>query len=166
METVYCGGRFHFDYQNEDYLQKASDDYRAILLGDVNTLLRGSGIVKINDTYSYIGPYYFESDGMVDKEIVQIEMRMIEDSTLDVFLLEDGLCPGTVSEMVYASTLHKQMIVVYIQDDRETESNLKCPCWYPIIHCLQINEGNIRVIAARDFFHAQRIILNILHGIA
>ena len=111
---------------------------------------------------AYIGPYSFESNEMIDKEIVKTEMRMIEDSTLDVFLLEDGLCPGPVCEMVYASTLHKQMIIVYIRDDRETESSLKCPCWYPIIHCLQINESNIRIITAKDFDHAQRQILETL----
>ena len=162
MEKLYCGGHFHFDYQNGDYVQKASEDYQAVFLGDVNTLLRGSGTIKLNDKYSYIGPYSFESNEMIDKEIVKTEMRMIEDSTLDVFLLEDGLCPGPVCEMVYASTLHKQMIIVYIRDDRETESSLKCPCWYPIIHCLQINESNIRIITAKDFDHAQRQILETL----
>ena len=34
MEKLYCGGHFHFDYQNGDYVQKASEDYRAVFLGD------------------------------------------------------------------------------------------------------------------------------------
>lgn len=77
METkVFCGGRFHFDYLDENYIQKAYEDYRALLLGDVNNLLRGSGSIRISDNLFYAGPYYFETEGMIDRDIVETEMRM------------------------------------------------------------------------------------------
>ena len=159
QEKIYCGGRFHFDYLNQDYLEKASEDYRAILLGDVNKLLRGKGSIRITDKLSYVGPYYFETDTMLDQDIVQTEMRMVEECTLAVFLIEDGLCPGTISEMVYAATLQKKMVVVYLRDEDETESCLRSPCWYPIIQCRLINKANVSVIPCSTLDQAKKMIL-------
>lgn len=39
MEYIYCGGRFDFDYRQSGFEKKAAEDYRAILLKDVNRLL-------------------------------------------------------------------------------------------------------------------------------
>lgn len=160
MESkIFCGGRFHFDYLEEEYIQKASEDYRAILLGDVNRLLRGSGTLKINDRISYVGPYYFETEGMIDRDIVETEMRMIEECDIAFFLLEDGACPGTVSEMIYAATLQKRMCMVYIRNEEETESSLRSSCWYPINMCRSINKSETEVFPCIDREHAERIML-------
>lgn len=117
MNFLFCGGRFHFDYMKADYLSLAEDDYRVAFLGDVRKLLRGSGTVRLSDELLYIGPFYFESDGMIDKEIVKMEMRQIQRCTHAVFLLEDGCCPGTVSEIVYAASLQKEISIFYIRDE-------------------------------------------------
>ena len=76
MEYVYCGGRFDFDYLDADFEKKAEEDYRAILLNDVSKLLRNSGTVILSSRMAYIGPYYFESDGMLDQDIVETEKQI------------------------------------------------------------------------------------------
>ena len=76
MEYVYCGGRFDFDYLDADFEKKAEEDYRAILLNDVSKLLRNSGTVILSSRMAYIGPYYFESDGMLDRDIVETESAL------------------------------------------------------------------------------------------
>ena len=125
MEYIYCGGRFDFDYLQDGYEQKAAEDYRTVLLGDVDKLLKNSGIVHLSDRLSYVGPYYFETDGMVDREIVETEKGQIDLCTLAVFLLDDAACPGTVAEMVYAASHGKKMQVFYIRDETETESTFQ-----------------------------------------
>ena len=60
--AIYCGGRFDFDYRQIGYEKKAAEDYRAILLKDVNNLLNTADTVVLSDNLSYIGPYYFETE--------------------------------------------------------------------------------------------------------
>ena len=69
MEYLYSGGRFDFDYRDADFEEKAARDYRAILLNDVNKLLSNSDTVILSGHLAYIGPYYFETDGMLDRDI-------------------------------------------------------------------------------------------------
>ena len=89
-EIIYCGGQFHFDYLRPDFMENAAADYRSVLLGSTDALLRGSGAAAVGEGLSYIGPYYFETDGMLDRDIVETEMRMIENCTHAFFLLEDA----------------------------------------------------------------------------
>ena len=89
MDYLYCGGRFDFDYRDADFEEKAAKDYRAILLNDVNKLLNNSDTVVLTNYLAYIGPYYFETDGMLDQDIVEVEKRQIERCTIAVFLLDN-----------------------------------------------------------------------------
>ena len=82
MDYLYCGGRFDFDYRDADFEKKAAKDYRAILLNDVNKLLSSSDTILLSNSMAYIGPYYFETDGMLDQDIVETEKRQIERSRL------------------------------------------------------------------------------------
>ena len=109
MKKVYCGGAFDFDCQRPDYLQRAKKDYRAILLGNEEKLLRKQEFVLINPDLAYIGPFYFETDGMVDKDIVGLERGMVKNCTDAVFLLKDARCPGTIAELMLASVLKKRV---------------------------------------------------------
>lgn len=153
--SLYCGGRFHFDYLEEGFERYAAEDYRAEILGDVHRLLKGPEPVILSDSHVYVGPFYFESDGMVDGDIVETEMRQVERCTDAVFLLEDGLCPGTIAEMVYAATLRKRLRIYYLRDELETESALCSPCWYPIIVCQKLNGQATEVIACPDISTAR-----------
>ena len=92
MEKIklFCGGKFHFDYLNDNYLEAAKNDYRSFILKDVELLLKRQNYVEISSNIDYIGPFYFETDGMIDKEIVENEMKMINEATHIFMLLEDG----------------------------------------------------------------------------
>lgn len=141
MKKIYCGGRFDFDYLKDGYKDAAAKDYRAVLLGSGNRLLERSNRVRISDGVEYIGPFYFETDGMQDIDIVANEWEMVKNCTDAIFLLDDACCPGTVCELTAASMLGKRVHIFYIRkgDGEETESSLHTPCWYPIIHSSVVN---------------------------
>lgn len=142
MKKLYCGGMFHFDYQQADYHKQASLDYRAILLGSPDLLLQRSDGVRLNAGTEYIGPFYFETADMVDRDIVQNEMNMVRRCTDAVFLLDAAGCPGTICELTMASMLGKRVHLFFLpkSNHEETESTLHTPCWYPILHSSIINE--------------------------
>ena len=139
IRKIFCGGRFPFDCRDENYIEQAKQDYRAFLLKDVKRLLERAVEVKINDRVLYVGPFYFETKDMCDKDIVACEVEMIKECTDAIFLLEDGSCPGTVGEMVFAAGLGKHVIVFYVVDEKETESVLQAPCWHPMLLTRCIN---------------------------
>lgn len=157
---LYCGGQFNFDYQNSDYFDKVKYDYRAILLGSADKLLQKSKSIKVSGNINYIGPFYFESVGMIDKDIVGIETKMIGDCTNAIFLLDNGCCPGTISELILASTLGKHIAIFYIRksNDEETESTLHTPCWFPIIMSQLINK-NVQIFECKNYIVACQKIL-------
>lgn len=152
MRKIYCGGRFDFDYLDEGYRAEAEKDYRAILLGGADMLLQRSKSVKINENAEYIGPFYFETDGMQAHDIVKSEWEMVRECTDAIFLLDDACCPGTVCELTAVSMLGKKVHIFYIRAKagEETESELHTPCWYPIIHSLTVNK-NTSVCECKDY---------------
>lgn len=159
MEYIYCGGRFDFDYRQIGYEKKAAEDYRAILLKDVNKLLNPADTVVLSDNLVYIGPYYFETEGMLDLDIIETEKRQIERCTVAVFLLDHSPCPGTIAEMVYAASLHKRMIIFYVKDENETESTLLSPFWYPMILCRKLNPADTEIESCDSFSEGRSEIL-------
>ena len=164
MKYVYCGGRFDFDYLDADFEKKAEEDYRAILLNDVSKLLSNSGTVILSSRMAYIGPYYFESDGMLDRDIVETEKCQIESCTVAVFLLDHSPCPGTIAEMVYAASLQKSIRIFYVKDKNETESALSSPFWYPMILCGKIDSAEVDIVACDSLSQAHDEILKWLKG--
>ena len=141
MRRLYCGGSFDFDYLNPDYRIQAAKDYRAVLLGSAELLLEKSDGVRLGEQLEYIGPFYFESEGMVDADIVRCESEMVRRCTDAIFLLDGANCPGTVCELTLASVLGKRVHVFYLRkgEHEETESFLHTPCWYPITFSHMIN---------------------------
>lgn len=135
MKQVYCGGTFTFDCRDAAYRRAAALDYRARLLGSVDLLLQKQEYVTLREHVRYIGPFYFETEGMQDADVVACEMNMIRTCTDAVFLLDEGNCPGTISELTLAAMSGKRIAIFYIRrpDDEETESSLHTPCWYPIL---------------------------------
>ena len=142
MRKIYCGGSFKFDYIYENCKIKAEKDYRSVLLGCEELLLKYSEGIRINGNVEYIGPFYFETDGMQDGDIVRTEWKMVQSCTDAVFLFDEASCPGTVCELTAASMLGKRVHIFYIRksEGEETESTLHTPCWYPIIHSIAVNK--------------------------
>lgn len=165
LDSIYCGGRFYFDYLHEGYREKAYNDYRACFLNDVDLLLNNRGSIRLSDNAVYVGPFYFESESMIDRDIVREEMKQIEACTVAFFLLDDCNCPGTISEMVYAATLKKNMVIYYVSDEEETESTLLSSCWYPIKMCQILNNPFVEAIPCTDPGEAKKKILERLEQI-
>lgn len=142
---IYCGGRFCFDCREEGFEEKASNDYRAILLDDVATMLKPDDIcgVSVNENVLYVGPFYFETEDMKAEDIIKCEMGMIESCTDAIFLLDSADCPGTVAELMLANLLGKRLHLFYINsyEDTETESDMHTPCWYPLHFCAMTNRS-------------------------
>lgn len=157
MRYLYCGGTFEFDYLDPAYRARAGEDYRARLLGSADLLLCRRDEVRLGADLAYVGPFYFESDGMIDRDIVEAELGMVRRCTDAVFLLDGGLCPGTVSELTLASALGKRVAIFYVRrgETEETESTLHSPCWYPITLAGILN-GQTRVFACETLEEAKR----------
>lgn len=162
MEYLYCGGRFDFDYRDADFEKKAAKDYRAILLNDVNKLLNNQDTVVLSSRLTYIGPYYFETDGMLDQDIVETEKRQIERCTIAVFLLDYSPCPGTIAEMVYAASLQKRVYIYYVKNQKETESALHSPFWYPMILCSKIDTAEVEIVVCESYSEASDKVLKMI----
>ena len=165
MDYLYCGGRFDFDYRDADFEEKAAKVYRAILLNDVNKLLNNSDTVVLSSRLTYIGSYYFETDGMLDQDIVETEKRQIEKCTIAVFLLDNSPCPGTIAEMVYAALLQKRIFVYYVKNVNEAESTLLSAFWYPMILSSKINSSDVDLIACDSFSEARDKVLKMIKGL-
>ena len=163
MKKLYCGGTFPFDYQNDGYPLQAEQDYRARLLNGAHRLLQRSDGILLRDDLMYIGPFYFEAPEMQDSDIVQSEQAMVESCTNAVFLLDDGCCPGTITELILASLLGKDIAIFYIQksDREETESPLHSPCWYPIVFS-RLRNSNTKVFPCSSYEDATTQILEYL----
>lgn len=141
MNKLYCAGAFDFDFLDANFREKAKRDYRSILLGNEKLLLEKQAYIPLKESLRYIGPFYFESEGMVDELIVDSEIKMIRECTHAIFLLDGGCCPGTIAELILASDLNKYIAIFYIrrEDNEETESSLHSPCWFSIIMSRLIN---------------------------
>ncbi len=152
MNKLYCGGNFNFDFLNSDYREKAKNDYRSVLLGSENLLLEKHDFVQVKENLRYIGPFYFESEGMVDELIVDSEIKMIRECTHAIFILDGGCCPGTIAELTLASDLNKYIEIFFIKraDNEETESRLHSPCWFPIIMS-KINNPNTKITCCSSY---------------
>jgi len=141
---IFCGGTFCFDYREDGYEEIANKDYRVVLLGSVDALLKPNGTsgVKLYDGVTYVGPFYFETESMKAEDIIRCEKEMIESCTDAVFVLDDAACPGTIAEVMNANFLGKRLHLFYIwhANDEETESELHTPCWYPILFCRMTNK--------------------------
>lgn len=164
MKRIYFGGRFYFDYKESNYQNNVKNDYRVSILGNQELLLKKQKYVKISDNIQYIGPFYFESAGMDDKEIVSEEIKMIKKSTDLVFLLDDALCPGTIGELMLANNLGKKVYIFYVKKDisEETESILHTPCWFPIIMSIMLNK-NCKLIPCKNIRDAKEKINNTIN---
>lgn len=158
---LYFGGTFCFDYLKDNYKEDAGKDYRAILLGDSEKLLQKQDFVSINLRNKYIGPFYFECDKMVDELIVKTEIEMIKKCSHAIFLLNDANCPGTIAELILASSLNKNVVIFYVKksDDEETESNLHSPCWFPIL-VNKLYYKNVQIFSCESYNHATKKIID------
>lgn len=136
MNKLYCAGTFCFDFLDSNYREMAKKDYRSLVLGDSALLLQKSDYVLLNKKLKYIGPFYFESEGMVDELILASELK----KNVQIFYIRKG-------------------------DYEETESKLHTPCWFPIIMSQQINHNNTKVVECKNYEEAIENILSYVRSL-
>jgi hypothetical protein len=165
-KKIYFGGRFRFMYK--DYTkEKLAEDYRAKLLGDVDLMLRTpknrSKSVYMGRQMGYIGPFYFYDEGTSAEDIVNNEYDMVERCDEAVFLLDDEPCPGTISELIHASVLYKNVRIYYVKteiDKGEPENEIYSKQWYAIMMAIKINEECTDIIECADYDEAVDMIVS------
>lgn len=89
---IYCAGKFDFVYR--DYSPKhLAQDYRGLLVEDAGQLIKETGDTvrfKAAADAEYIGPFYFYEDQKTAEEIVETEIRKIEEADCVFFYFHDG----------------------------------------------------------------------------
>ena len=164
-KRIYFGGRFLFMYK--DYTkEKLSEDYRARLLGNVDLMLNTpkneTKSVSINDYSEYIGPFYFYEEGTSASDIVLNEFNMVENCTDIVFLLDNEPCPGTISELIHASFLHKNIYIFYVKttiDDGEPENEINSKQWYAIKMSSIVNKEHTHIYECATYEEGSQMII-------
>ena len=145
MRKLYFGGGFPaFDVnQPEDSLK---DDFRALVLGDVRKLLylpqEFTTETPLSDKVSYVGPYYFYGEEISAKQVVTMENEMVHKCTDAVFLLENVSSPGTITEVVNAAILGKNVHIFYVSlDSGIPETEINSDQWYPIAFAQMVGKN-------------------------
>lgn len=140
MKKVYCAGPFEFEYK--DYsIENLGKDYRAILVGNPNNISHENPDVPVtfkdNLRVEYTGPFYFYEDQKTANDIVESEMNKVLHADIVLFYLpNNATCPGTVTELIYASTLANTAIVLAYEKQSNTgepENEIDSPLWYPLL---------------------------------
>ena len=164
MRKIYFGGGFPpIDYNHpEDSMR---NDFRAQILGDAKLLLypppeNKSMEIPISDNSLYVGPFFFYGEALQAKQTVHIENEMIHKCTDAVFLLENISSPGTVTELVNAALLGKNVHIFYISLDTGTpETEISSDQWYPIAFAQMVG-NNIECIECDSLENARKRILS------
>lgn len=100
-----------------------------------------------NETkYHYIGPFYNElaSNGELTStscnDVVETELKLIKDCDTFIIYLEEDVSSGSITELIYAATLNKKIIIFY-EKNNNTTYNFKTSNWFPIVSALKIAEN-------------------------
>lgn len=159
---IFCGGAFRFDRRRADCYDMIPKDYRSILLKDPALLFADfdQGDTLLSPEIAYVGPYFFTTDKLSGEQIILKEKEMIERCTDAIFLFDEAGCPGSVTELMQAAMLGKNLHLFYIKkgDDDEIESALHTPCWYPILFSKLSNE-HTQLYRCQDYDDAVKKIM-------
>src|SRR5574344_1281031 len=141
--------------QNCEILLK--NDIRCRLLGDVQKAIWYSNGVEIpgNESLSYVGGFYYEKEIYSSKQfgdcygVVRNELDEIDKSDIVVVSLIDYSAMGSVSELLYAATKHKKIIIFC--NDKITKFEIPYAYWFPILTTMQMtNDVKIIFVKSED----------------
>lgn len=131
------------------------NDFRTTLIGKEADFVNFNNHSFIRDSegnikYQYIGPFYNEkaSDGQltssVCEEVVNTENNLIKKCDVFAIFLNETYSPGSISELIYAATLNKRIIIYYIKES-DISYEMKSSNWYPIITAKSLAD-NVKII--------------------
>lgn len=149
MKKIYCGGQFQFQYKNysDEYL---CQDYRCKILKSLINFKHKpeNEYIDLGNNTRYIGPFYFYENNETGQDIVRIESKMIENSTDCFFVLSRDSAPGTITEIIYATLLAKNIYIYYQNkpiEEGEPEREIQSDLWYSIEFCRLNCKGNVYI---------------------
>lgn len=137
MKKVYLSGKFNkISEPCASLAQRLRNDYRAILLGDENKLVTAADNIKLNDKYSYSGPFYCEqasSGEFTSTEcnvVVAAERQAVDKCDVFIAVFDEHCSPGTIVELGWALNAGKQIYILY--KPQESKYTIKSEHWFPI----------------------------------
>lgn len=146
-KLFYFGGQFNFRYK--DYsIENIENDYRSKVLGDYRLWLNENDehIVRMGNGNYYVGPFYFTKEKS-GHGIVALEQDSVSLATDCVFVLSNNPAPGTVTEIIEATNIGKNVYIFYVKKDIPTEeidTEFKNDLWYPITFAA-LNAANVEI---------------------
>jgi len=154
MNKVYLSGKFDKKTAPDTGLaQQLCNDWRAILLGNANKLVNSATNVKINDKYTYSGPFYCEqaSNGEFTSTdctvVVSTEKSAVTNCDIFVAVFDENYSPGTVVELGWALNAGKHIYILYKNQD--SKYSIKSEHWFAITDA-QMRAKNIHVFSYND----------------
>lgn len=165
VPKIYLASRFITD--KKDGKLSLKRDFRSVLIGGEDKLIDANYSSFItNDTgktiFQYIGPFYNEKASCGEltstdcMEVVRTENKLIEKCDIFIIYLDEEVSPGSLTELVYAATLGKQIVVIFKKED-DIKYSLKSSNWYPITFAKLLQECT-RVYTVRFKDEVLRII--------
>lgn len=151
MKKIYLSGKFNKTAdKNASLAQRLRNDYRAILLGDENKLVTAADNVKLNDQYSYSGPFYCEqasSGEFTSTEcsvVVAAERIAVDNCDVFIAVFDEHDSPGTVVELGWALNAGKQIYILY--KTQKSKYTIQSEHWFPITDA-QMRDPHVQTFA-------------------
>lgn len=164
MKKVYLAGKFNKSAErNVSLARQLCNDYRAILLGDENKLVTASNNVKLNEKYSYSGPFYCEQattgkfTSTECSTVVAAEYTAINNCDIFIAVFDENDSPGTVVELGWALNSGKQIYILYKPSD--SQYTIKSAHWFPIA-AAQMRDNRVEIFDYGNISEMINIIQN------
>ena len=132
MENIYFGGKFGKSKKYSALEQILKNDYRAKILKNKTHMAYYIPNLKINDRYTYSGPFYCEQNekgatSTTNCDIVlNSEFNQVKNCDIFVCVFDTNFSIGSVVELGWALNMNKKIFILY----RKTPSAHEIPSEY------------------------------------
>lgn len=142
MKKIYFAGKFNLKKDNNLTLaEKLVDDFRSKILGDSKKLTYADGSIKLNDNYTYIGPFYCEQASNGDytstdcNVVLNAEYTSLENCDIFFTLFDENFSVGSIVELGWAINMDKDIIIYYKEEDSKYQ--IKSDYWFAIADAIK-----------------------------
>lgn len=150
MIKLFYSGTYNIRHElvNEtNALELLKGDIRTKIVGNVKDFVYASDgiILNSNKNIMYIGGFYYEKNSdnkSICESVVDEELKEIDRCDLVVANLTKYSAIATVTEIIYASSKNKKIVIFC--DPNITSYEVEGEYWFPILTCKKINK-NIEV---------------------
>ena len=165
MKSIFCGGKFKLNPDKSLTLeQRIKDDYRVVLLKDVNKFIYANSDSIIADQFKYKGTFYCEkaSNGEYTSTecntVLNEEYKALSESDIFLCVFDDTFSVGTVVELNWAVNLNKEIIICF-QKKEDSPYSVKSEYWFAIVDALNRTK-NVKIFPFGTHEELLDLILN------